>query len=159
MNEEDNKENNNNLNLNSSMFLDLNLIPMVEQLTEMGYDKISVKRLLAYYHPRTIDEALNYFLKEDGKFQHYFIEDQKGKDNKLCFICQEKKEIHLGYIPDNINNYDLVEDNNIYMNNILINEIINEDINNNINNNLIKQKKTEHSLVDSFSININKFSL
>ena len=152
MNEEDNKENNNNLNLNSSIFLDLDLIPMVDQLTEMGYDKISVKRLLAYYHPRTIDEALNYFLKEDGKIQHYFIEDQKGKDNKLCFICQEKKEIHLGYIPDNINNYDLVEDNNIYMNNILINEIINEDINNNINNNLIPQKKTEHSLVDSFSI-------
>ena len=148
MKEEDNKQNNNNLNLNSSIFLELDLIPMVEQLTEMGYDKISVKRLLAYYHPRTIDEALNYFLKEDGRIQHYFIEDQKGKDNKLCFICGEKKEIHLGYIPDILNNYDFTEDNNIN----LINEIINEDINNKINNNLISQPKAEHSLVDSFSI-------
>ena len=148
MKEEDNKQNNNNLNLNSSIFLDLDLIPMVEQLTEIGYDKISVKRLLAFYHPRTIDEALNYFLKENGRIQHYFIEDQKGKDNKLCFICGEKKEIHLGYIPDILNNYDFAEDNNIN----LINEIINEDINNNINNNLISQPKAEHSLVDYFSI-------
>ena len=82
----------------------------------MGYDKISIKRLLAYYHPRNIDKALNYFSKENGKIQHHFIEDQKSKDNKLCFICKESKEVHLGYIPYYLYNYDILEDKN-YMNN------------------------------------------
>ena len=91
-----------NLMSNTSIYLDAEQIPIVEQLIDIGYDKLYSKRLLAYYHPKTIDDALNYFLKENGKIQHYFIEDQKIKENNLCFICGEKKEIHLGFISDNL---------------------------------------------------------
>ena len=110
------------------------------------------KRLVAYYHPKTIDEALNYFLKENGLIQHFFIEDQKIKNDKLCFLCEDKKENHLGYIPDILNNINSKENNNniLITNDIIINDIINEE-NNNMEKNLISLKK-ENNLIDSFSI-------
>ena len=141
-----------NLISNTSIYLDAEQIPIVEQLIEIGYDKLYSKRLLAYYHPKTIDDALNYFLKENGKIQHYFIEDQKIKENNLCFICGEKKEIHLGFISDNLFNDNYLEHNNkLYSNDILTNDIINEDNNNNIKINLVTSK-FENNFIDSFSI-------
>ena len=115
------------ISINTSINIDKELIPIVDQLIEIGYSRLYSKRLIAYYHPKTIDEALNYFLKENGQIQHFFIEDQKIKNEKLCFLCGEKKEIHLGYIPENLDNI-LFENNNnniIKSNDILINEIIN----------------------------------
>ena len=135
---------------NVSLYLDKEIIPIVNQLIEIGYEKLYSKRLVAYYHPKTIDEALNYFLKENGFIQHFFIEDQKIKTDKLCFLCGDKKENHLGYIPDIMNNINNEENNNILNSNDILNDIINVE-DNNIEKNLIALKK-ENNLIDSFSI-------
>ena len=86
-----NSENNNNTT-NISIYLDKENIPIIEQLVEIGYNKIYSKRLVAFYHPHNIDEALNYFLKEGGIIQHFYIEDKDSLENKICFLCGEKKE-------------------------------------------------------------------
>ena len=142
-----NYENNNINNIsrnNTSIYLDSEIIPIIDQLIEIGYNKIYAKRLVAFYHPRTIDEALNYFLNEGGIIQHFYIEDKELLENKICFLCGERKEIHLGYIPENNN----INDNNLIIkNNIndkdtiddLISNINNEDINN-MNKELISNR-------------------
>ena len=130
------------ISINTSINIDKELIPIIDQLIEIGYSKLYSKRLISYYHPKTIEEALNYFLKENGQIQHFFIEDQKIKNEKLCFLCGEKKEIHLGYIPENIDNIFFENNNNniIKSNDILINEIINEDYRNDIDKDLISNE-------------------
>ena len=159
MMEEDNKEIDTSLNVskrknednNTSIYLDPENNQIVMQLIEIGYSKLYSKRLLAYYHPKSIEEALNYFLKENGIIQHFFIEEKK-ENNKVCFLCGDKKEIHLGYIPEKFHKL-ISEDNNfdnINSKNILINEIINEN-DNNINNNLISSNN-KNNLIDSLTI-------
>ena len=156
---EDNKDKNNNLtNNNISIYLDSEINPIVDQLIEIGYNSLYSKRLVAYYQPLNIDEALNYFLKENDIIQHFFIEDRNIINDKLCFLCGEKKQNHLGYIPDNSI---IIEDNNrnnILSNDILINDLILED--NNINKKLIKntKKNTEISIKEeTCGICSNKF--
>ena len=108
------KNTENDVSINSiSINIDKEMIPIVDQLIEIGYSKLYSKRLIAYYHPKTIEEVLNYLLKENGQIQHFFIEDLKIKNEKLCFLCGEKREIHLGYIPVNFNNILLENNNNI----------------------------------------------
>jgi len=147
-----NSYNNNNISKNNiSIYIELENIPIVEQLIEIGYNKIYSKRLVAFYHPRTIDEALNYFLNDGGIIQHFYIEDRESPENKTCFLCGERKEIHLGYIPEN-NNNNLIIENDINSKSKIINElnkyIINED--NNINKELISN---ENNLISNNSFN------
>ena len=136
--EEDQKEidinNNNSLDNNKikinniSIYLDSETIPIIDQLVQMGFNKIYSKRLVAYYHPQNIDEALIYFLKEDEIIQHFYIEDRELIGDKICFLCGEKKEIHLGYIPENSNNdNDNNERNNIISNDILLTDLVTND--------------------------------
>ena len=135
------EEKNRSFNNDISIYLDSEILPIIDILEEMGYNKIYSKRLLAFYHPKTIEEAMNYFLKEEGIIQHFYIEDRKSID-KLCFLCGEQKEIHLGNIPKNNN-----EESDIFSN-ILINELINED--NNINKDLIS--KNDINIINDISI-------
>ena len=132
MEEKDKKHLGKIMSIGSSINLDLELIPIVEQLTEIGYNRLYVKRLLFYFHPKTVEEAINYILREDGIIQHYFIEDQKIKENKLCFICGEKENIHLSYFPDIKNDNTLREDYSINNNDTNFNlkeDAINEENN------------------------------
>ena len=88
-------ENNNSKILNSS----INDNPIRTQLIEFGYNKIYSKRIIQYFHPNNIEEALDYFSENQGIIQHRFIKDRNA-NNSICYICGEKKEIHLDYIPD-----------------------------------------------------------
>ena len=120
---------NNKISINNiSIYLDSEIIPIIDQLEQMGFNKLYSKRLVAYYHPQSIDEALIYFLKENEIIQHFFIEDREFIEDKICFLCGEKKEIHLGYIPENSNNdNDNNNKNNILYNDIILDELISED--------------------------------
>ena len=147
-----NSYNNNNISKNNiSIYIELENIPIVEQLIGIGYNKIYSKRIVALYHPKTIEEALNYFLKEGGIIQHFFIEDRESSENKVCFLCGENKEIHLGYMPEN-NNNNLILENEINSNSIMKNKFINDYINedNNINKELISN---ENNLISNISFN------
>ena len=78
--------------INTSINIDKEMIPIVDQLINIGYSKLYSKRLIAYYHPKTIDEALNYFLKENGQIQHFFIEDKKRNNKNYVFYVEKKKK-------------------------------------------------------------------
>ena len=137
-----NSYNNNNISKNNiSINIELENIPILEQLIEIGFNKIYSKRVIAIYHPRTFEEALNYFLNEDGIIQHFYIEDRESSENKVCFLCGERKEIHLGYMPEN-NNKNVILKNETKSKSILnkkfINDYSNED--NNISKDLIINK-------------------
>ena len=83
---------------------------IINQLTQLGINKIYAQRLFQYYHPLDVYEALDYFYSNNGIIQHRFIENKK-KSNNDCYLCGEKKEIHLGYIQKSNNND--VDKNNI----------------------------------------------
>ena len=106
------------------------------QLIEFGYNSIFSKRIIQYFHPQNIQEALNYLSKENKIIQHHFIQNRDKNDNN-CFICGEQKEIHLGFIPENINSnsISIIIKNNISRNNDIEN---NDNISNDI---LIINKK------------------
>ena len=97
------------------------------QLIEFGYNPIFSKRIIQYFHPQNIQEALNYLSKENKIIQHHFIQNRDKNDNN-CFICGEQKEFHLGFIPENINSnsVSIIIKNNISRNNDNIsNDILN----------------------------------
>ena len=86
---------NNSLNISQSLNN-----PILIQLIEFGYDPIYSKRVIQYFHPLNIEEALDYLNFNQGVVQHRFIKD-RNINNITCYVCGEKKEIHLGYIPEN----------------------------------------------------------
>ena len=75
--------------------------PILTQLIEFGYNPIYSKRKIQYFHPQDIEEAQDYLLINGGIINHHFIKD-RTVNNNICYACGEIKEIHLGYIPENI---------------------------------------------------------
>ena len=69
--------------------------PIVMQLQELGFNKNYSKRVFQYLHPADLEEALNYMSKVHGIIQHRFIRGRSKIRNNKCYICGEKKEIHL----------------------------------------------------------------
>ena len=165
---------NENINIKNSIFVSQIQFdnPILIQLIEFGYNPIYSKRVIQFLHPRDIDEALDYFSANNGIIQHRFIQD-RNQNNIFCYICGEKKEIHLGYIPENndinenenninnkINNSELSNniENNNFNNNIEIknNEIDNNQINIEFNNNEINNNGNINNDINNLEINNNE---
>ena len=104
-NNENNEEEKNSVNLSQSISLNNSII---NQLIDLGINEKYAKRIFLYYHPLDLYEALDYFYSNDGIIQHRFIEN-KNKSNNECYFCGEKKEIHLGYIPNDNNDNDDIQ--------------------------------------------------
>ena len=77
--------------------------PITVQLIQFGFNPIYSYRVFSYFHPQNFEEALDYLLTNNGIVQHHFVQDRGNLENYLCYICGEEREIHLGYIPGNIN--------------------------------------------------------
>ena len=86
-------------NFNTSAFEETN--PIVIQLQEFGYDKIYSRRVLYYFHPEDIEDALNYMAIENGIIQHRFIPERNAINN-ICHICGENRNIHLNELNNSI---------------------------------------------------------
>ena len=151
------------------------------QLIEMGYDNKYSKRVVYYFHPDDLEEALNYMEIENGIIQHRFIRDNKDVYNKSCFICGENEDIHLKELNfihpnNNINRNINTEfknnnDKNLYndttnmdhssfnlKNDINIEDIIQENIyDKNINE--ISNRKNKEGLNEVDTKEINTFNL
>ena len=120
---------------------------MLNQLIEFGYNPIYSKRIIQYFHPLDLEEALDYFSINQGIIHHRFIKD-RNINNIACYVCGEKKELHLGYIPGNMSE-DTHINNLSYINNI----------NNNIDNitnienikNSIKLEEIKFDNIDSLN--------
>ena len=113
---ENNNESNNFNEITSEENLSQINNPILDQLIEFGYNPLYSKRIIQYFHPRDIEEALDYLSINQGIIHHRFIKD-RNINNIACYICGEKKEIHLDYIPENVsgnvNSSNISYDNNI----------------------------------------------
>ena len=139
---ESNKDKFNNENLSKSKNSSLSQSqissdnPILIQLIEFGYDPIYSRRIIQYFHPHNIDDALEYLSTQNEIIQHHFIQDRDINNINTCYVCGELKENHL-YYNKNINN-------NIKISN-----------NNNINNNLNHENITENEDNNKSSVNLN----
>ena len=86
--------------------------PIMNKLLELGYDYKLSKKLISYLNPRSIEQAIDYLLIENGIIQHHFIEDFNN-ENK-CKICEKKREEHLIFISIDSNE---IERNSIHLTN------------------------------------------
>jgi len=130
---------NNDISLNQSVANN----SIFNQLIEFGYDSLFSKRIIQYFHPQNIEEALDYLSKENKIIQHHFIQKRNKNDNK-CYVCGEQKEIHLGFFPEDINS------NSVSI--IIKNKNNNNDIENNDVLNINYKRNKENILVEKNSI-------
>ena len=97
------------------------LSPILNILLDLGYDEKYSKRLISYFHPNNIDEALEKLSEKNGKIHHIYIETKYD----LCYVCGELKENHISELDDledenkiNINfNNDSIDDSSYNSNN------------------------------------------
>ena len=126
-----------NLSMNSNNNSNINS-PILDHLIEFGYNPIYSRGIFLYYHPRNLEEAIEYLSLENGIIQHIFVQDRNNIENNICYLCGENKNIHLNSNVfnsnnSNINNSDSSFNNNI--NNNIKNEENNEDNKKEINEN------------------------
>ena len=142
-NHEDNNNDNNNENNNifSSTNIDMNN-PIVTTLIEFGYNPTYSKRIFIYFHPTSIEEAIEYLTTENGMIQHNFVQDRNFEID-LCYVCGQEKNIHIN------NNIQL--DNNNEEDNKNINN--NEEDNKNINNIELKSDENEGKKIECLACN------
>jgi hypothetical protein len=98
VNENNLTKNNNNENSQNNNNFNSNINEIESQLIELGFNEIYSKRIIQYYHPLNIEEAIDYLSMNQGIIQHRFIQE---KNLDICFLCGEKKEIHLDYNKEN----------------------------------------------------------
>ena len=116
-----------------------------EILQNMGFKKNFIKKVYAFLHPESIQEAIQYMTTENGKYGHNFIENEENKSK--CYICGLSSLYHIN---TNTNNQQTNDKNNITkLNDIKSNESKN---NNNIceicgenNSKLIKNEQCNDS--------------
>ena len=127
----------------------------IQLLTEMGFNKTMINKVYILLRPPNIDRAIDYMTEVDGIYQHDFLESTK--DKSLCFICKKPKQNHLDYIPDEIQNEHVDENDNLINNNhqdIIIredNDLIDDNKNNNVDcevcyDELNNEEKKENSI-------------
>ena len=119
------------------------------------HNPIYSRRLIQFLHPQDIEEALDYFSTNNNIIQHRFFRDRRNQNNISCYICGELKDLHLGYIVENNNNENNINNKN---ENIEINNNIEKnenEINNNENNNIqINNNENNNIQINNNEINI-----
>jgi hypothetical protein len=90
----DNNQSNNRIN-SSALSLSTMNNEIINQLIEFGYSSLYSKRIFQYYHPKDIQEAVDYLSFEDGKIQHVFVQERNNIESSICYLCGEQKDIHL----------------------------------------------------------------
>ena len=159
--EEKNESNEQNINIDknkeSKAKLYLSVIaevnPIFMQLINFGYDKIYSRRVIYYFHPGDIEEALNYMSEINGIIQHRFVQNRRDLSCKFCYICGDDEKHHLKELNvnrTNINN----NDNKINNKNDKEEEkIVYKNQNNNINiNNLKKNNNNDEEKKSNYSL-------
>ena len=131
----ENKEKNNiENNINDSIDLRQTNNLILLQLKEFGYNPIYSKKIIQYFQPQDIEEALDYLSINEGIIQHRFIKDRHVSNN-VCYICGEIKEKHLGY------NGEIMKEDSHLRDSSYVDIIDNKNSNNN-ENNIEKEKNS-----------------
>jgi hypothetical protein len=66
---------------------------MAKELKDMGFELEMIDMCFCFFNIKTIEQAIQYMTKDNGVWQHMYIESE----NKLCVICNENSD-HLNYI-------------------------------------------------------------
>ena len=103
--EQVNSQNISNILINNSQtnnIIDLSLLSnstmnneIIIKLIELGYKSVYSKRIFNYYHPKDVQEAIDYLSFENGKIHHYFVQDRNNIEKNICYLCGKEKDIHL----------------------------------------------------------------
>ena len=103
-------------------------------LTEMGFDKKMINKVYILLRPENLERAIDYMSERDGIYQHNFTASTNPKEKNLCFICKRPRQNHMDYIPTDILNEGMNDNNNNFVNReinlIDINDNENHDNNN-----------------------------
>ena len=102
----------------------------IQLLKEMGYNEKVINKIYILIRPENIERAIDLMTPINGIYHHDFYENYyKHKNQKLCFICGQPKNLHFDYqnkTPDINNENEIInndiENNNIINNNIIIND-------------------------------------
>ena len=70
-------------------------------LIKSGYNKKLVIKLYIFAKPSNLNEAVNYLTKENGIYQHIFVNSSNDEDS--CEICGDKKINHINEINKSSN--------------------------------------------------------
>jgi len=118
-------------------------------LTEMGFDRKMINKVYILLRPENLERAIDYMSERDGIYQHNFIASTNPKEKNLCFICKRPRQNHMDYIPTDILNEGMNDNNN---NNFVNREINLIDINDNVNHNNNKNKFDNDFLSDECEV-------
>ena len=61
-------------------------------LEEMGFEKKMINKVYILLRPINIQNAIEYMIEIDNKYQHNFIPSSNPEQKYLCFICEKPKE-------------------------------------------------------------------
>lgn len=142
---------NNNFNVNVDL-RKMNSKAIQTNLLEMGFDLKLINNCIMFFHITSVEQAVEYLSKMDGKWNHTFL-DFDGQNNnnnsnsssrikeKTCLVCNEKFDNHYSARNSGIINGDNLIRNNSNENNI---NIINIELikrNSSSNKNIFDYKK------------------
>ena len=65
---------------------------IMKELIDMGFELQMIDMCFCFFNIKSMEEAITYLTKEDGIWQHNYIESE----NKLCIICNENSD-HINY--------------------------------------------------------------
>ena len=126
------------------------LSPILNILLDLGYDEKYSKRLISYFHPNNIDEALEKLSEKNGKIHHIYIETKYD----LCYVCGKLKENHISELDSEQEN-EIDKGNNNSINNKNVNSSSSIIINNEDNNSSLKDSIKDNNSVDKILSNKN----
>ena len=84
--------------------------------------------------PENLERAIDYMSERDGIYQHNFIASTNPKEKNLFFICKRPRQNHMDYIPTDILNEGMNDNNNNFVNREINLIDINDNVNHNNNN-------------------------
>ena len=126
------------------------LSPILNILLDLGYDEKYSKRLISYFHPNNIDEALEKLSEKNGKIHHIYIETKYD----LCYVCGKLKENHISELDSEQEN-EIDKGNNNSINNKNVISVSSIIINNEDNNSSLKDSIKDNNSVDKILSNKN----
>ena len=115
----------------------------IELLTEMGFDRKMINKVYILLRPENLERAIDYMSERDGIYQHNFIASTNPKEKNLFFICKRPRQNHMDYIPTDILNEGMNDNNDNFVNR----EINLIDINDNVNHNNNNKNKFDNDFL------------
>ena len=125
----------------------------IELLKEMGFNKKMINKVYILLRPANIQNAIEFMIEINNKYQHNFMQSSNPEEKYLCLICKKPKENHMNYNQ----NEELSDEQNISLIKNTENIIIEKD-NDNENNNDELECEVCYEIISSEDKEFNKIN-